>query len=70
MSEEDRLIIIIDNYKFDVTEYASKHPGGRAILEKYNKKDATKQFNEIKGYGESVVFDLLDKYCIGICETG
>ena len=48
MSEKDRLIFIIDNYKFDVTEYASKHPGGRAILEKYNKKDATKLFNEIK----------------------
>jgi cytochrome b involved in lipid metabolism len=58
-------IIIIDNYKFDVTEFASKHPGGSDILKKFNGKDATKAFNEIKGHGESVVLDLLDKFCIG-----
>ena len=61
----EKIIVIIDNYKFDVTEYLNEHPGGKKILKKFNGKDATKEFNEIKGHGESVVLDLLDKFCIG-----
>ncbi|RZD39684.1 MAG: hypothetical protein CXT73_07365 [Methanobacteriota archaeon] len=63
----EKLIIIIDNYKFDVTEFASKHPGGRNVLEKFKDKDATEAFNSIKGHSESVVLDLLEKFCIGKC---
>jgi cytochrome b involved in lipid metabolism len=62
---EGRLIIIIDNYKFDVTDYASKHPGGSNIFKKYNGKDVTKYFNEVKGHGETYVYNLLDEFCIG-----
>jgi len=61
----EKLIIIIEGYQFDVTEFASKHPGGQKVLEKFNGKDATKEFNEIKGHNESFVLDLLDKFCIG-----
>ena len=60
-----KIIIIIDGYKFDVTEFADKHPGGRKILEKFNGKDATKEFNEMKGHNETYVLNLLDKFCIG-----
>ena len=44
----NKIIIIIDNHKFDVTKYANDHPGGKKILQKYNKKDATTAFNEVK----------------------
>ena len=62
---EDKIIIIIDEYKFDVTKYAHKHPGGQKILKKYNGKDATKEFNQVKGHGDGYVIGLLEKYCIG-----
>ena len=61
----DKIIIYIDGYKFDVTEYAKDHPGGKKILTKYHKKDATTEFNRIKGHGDSYVLNILDKYCIG-----
>ena len=64
----EKLIIIIDDHKFDVTEFASEHPGGRKVLEKFKDKDATKAFNLIKGHNESVVLDLLEKFCIGKIE--
>ncbi len=59
------LIIIIEGYKFDITSYVDKHPGGASILKKFNGKDATKAFNAIKGHDESTVIDMLDKFCIG-----
>ena len=61
----EKIIIIIDDYQFDVTDMLYKHPGGSAILRKYNGKDATKVFNEVKGHNETFVLNLLDKCCIG-----
>ena len=61
----NRIIIKIDNYLFDVTEYANNHPGGYNILKKYNNKDVTEEFNSIKGHCDSYVYELLDKYCVG-----
>ena len=61
----NKIIIFIDNYKFDVTEYAQAHPGGKKILQKYNHKDATKAFNEVKGHGDGYALSLLDEFCIG-----
>ena len=57
--------IKIDDYLFDVTEYANNHPGGYNILKKLNNKDATEEFNSIKGQSDSYVYGLLDKFCIG-----
>lgn len=62
-----RLIIIIDNYKFDVTDYAKIHPGGIDIFKKYNGKDVTKYFNEVKGHCDAYVYNKLDELCIGKC---
>ena len=59
------IIIIIDDYLFDVTEYIHIHPGGKKILQKYNNKDATKVFNEVRGHCDGYVLGLLDKFCIG-----
>ena len=59
------LIIIIDDYYFDLTMYAYIHPGGINILKKFHLKDATEEFNKIKGHSDSYVISELDKYCIG-----
>ena len=48
----DKIIIKIDDYLFDVTEYANNHPGGYNILKKLNNKDATEEFNSIKGHSD------------------
>jgi len=64
----NKIIIYIDNYKFDVTEYAHKHPGGKKILQKYNNKDATEAFNIIKGHFDGYAIDLLEQFCIGPCD--
>ncbi len=61
MEKEKKIIITIDNHKFDVTEYAHNHPGGKKILEKYNNKDATKAFNDIRGHCDGYVLGLLEK---------
>ena len=61
----EKIVIFIDNYKFDITEYANKHPGGKKILEKYNNKDATNAFNNVKGHCDGYVLGLLDEFCIG-----
>jgi cytochrome b involved in lipid metabolism len=61
----DNIIIIIDDYYFDLTEYANIHPGGKRILQKYKMKDATDEFNSIKGHGDAFAIDELNKYCIG-----
>tara|TARA_Y100000590_G_C14835389_1_gene681833 strand:+ start:31 stop:243 length:213 start_codon:yes stop_codon:yes gene_type:complete len=60
-----KIIVIIDNYKFDVTKYANDHPGGYEILKKYNGKDATEEFNNVGGHCDTYVDELLDKFCIG-----
>jgi cytochrome b involved in lipid metabolism len=54
-----KIIITIDDYRFDITDYAKDHPGGYKILKKYNGKD------EVSGHCESTVVDLLDVFCIG-----
>lgn len=61
----DKIIIKIDDYLFDVTKYANNHPGGYSILKKLNNKDATEEFNSIKGHSDSYVYELLDNFCIG-----
>lgn len=59
------IIIIIDDHYFNVTDYALYHPGGKRILKKYHLKDATEEFNSIKGHGDAYAIEELNKYCIG-----
>lgn len=61
----ERVIIIIDDHKFDVTDFLKHHPGGPEIIRKYNGKDATEAFNEIKGHFDGYVDSKLDEMCIG-----
>ncbi len=65
MENTEKTIVIIDDHYFDVTEYIDSHPGGKKILKKFHLKDATYEFNSIKGHGDEYAISLLDKYCIG-----
>ena len=61
----DKLIIHIDGYMFDLTNFCESHPGGKKILIKYKDKDATQAFNEIKGHCDAYCLGLLDTFCVG-----
>ena len=65
----EHIILIIDDHYFDVTKYASSHPGGVRILKRYHLKDATDEFNSVKGHGDAYAIDELSKYCIGNINT-
>ena len=62
---QEKVIIIIDDHYFDVTNYLDSHPGGKKFLKKFHLKDASNEFNSIKGHGDEYALSLLDKYCIG-----
>ena len=36
---KNKIIITIEGYKFDITSYVDKHPGGASILKKFNGKE-------------------------------
>lgn len=73
MAEDDRpssekMMIAIDDYVYDVTNFAKLHPGGVAVLKQVAGQDATEQF-----YGLHTK-DVLDKYhdklCVGVMKDG
>lgn len=65
----NKTIIKIDDYLFDVTEYKTQHPGGKKLLEKFHNKDATMEFNKIRGHCDTYVYYILDKLCMGKCKN-
>ncbi|PKG99351.1 cytochrome b5 domain-containing protein [Paraglaciecola sp. MB-3u-78] len=58
-----RVVIIFNGYVCDVTEFLKLHPGGGEILLKYNRQDATKEFEKI-GHS-SDARELLKEYVVG-----
>ena len=65
---DEKIIVIIEGYKFDLTEYANSHPGGVKLLKKFHNKDATEEFNRIKGHSDGYALGLMEKYCLGPVE--
>ncbi len=45
---ENKCLIIIDDYVYDLTEFKDQHHGGAAIIELYKGMDATDTFSFIK----------------------
>ena len=60
------VIIIIDGKVYDVTEFVDIHPGGRQLLKKYHKKDATEAFKEV--FHSLEAMRLLESYKVGVME--
>lgn len=52
--EKKKIIVRIEDHWFDLTDYASQHPGGETILRKYHGKDATDAFNDVKGHSDAI----------------
>jgi cytochrome b involved in lipid metabolism len=57
----NKIYIKIDDVWFDVTNY-NDHPGGKQIFKKFHLKDATNEFNSMKGHSDSYVLDLLTQF--------
>ena len=58
-NSDSSLWIAIDGTVYDITNFASKHPGGKAILMSVGGRDATKKFNVLHEY--EVLRDALAK---------
>lgn len=57
----NRIIIIIHNNIYDVSEFINQHPGGDAIIKQYNGKDATIIFDNVihSNYAIVLMKDML-----------
>lgn len=60
---DNMIYIKIDKYWFNLTNYKD-HPGGLQILKKYHLKDATVEFNSIRGHCDTNVERLLTDFQI------
>lgn len=61
----DRVIVVLDQYVYDLTQFADSHPGGRAILDGCRGKDVTMNFDQVWAHDTDAVRTTLDRYCIG-----
>jgi cytochrome b involved in lipid metabolism len=60
--------LIINNKVYNVSDYASSHPGGARNILNYCGKEATEAFDTKGGRGDthsSSAYNLLNKYYIG-----
>jgi hypothetical protein len=61
----DRVIVVLDQYVYDLTQFADSHPGGRAILDGCRGKDVTMIFDQVGAHDTDAVRSTLDRYCLG-----
>jgi cytochrome b involved in lipid metabolism len=50
-NSDESLWIVVDGKVYDVTEFASEHPGGQKALQNHAGQDATQAFNSISKHG-------------------
>jgi hypothetical protein len=43
-------IVLIDNKWYNLTDFLPLHPGGSNIIKKFHMRDATIEFNKVKGH--------------------
>ena len=55
-------IVTYNNKKYNITEYIDKHPGGKKILQKYQRQDITTAFDKI-GHSKTAL-EIMKKYRI------
>jgi cytochrome b5 len=61
--QSDDCWIIIDDYIYDVTEFAEIHPGGKNMILMVAGKDATEYFHEL--HNEKILQGIGEEYVIG-----
>ncbi|MBL4869137.1 MAG: cytochrome b5 domain-containing protein [Pseudomonadales bacterium] len=47
------VVVIIEGGVYDTTEFLDLHPGGREVLLKHNRRDATKAFQRVSHSNEA-----------------
>jgi len=57
------MYIAVDEYVYDITNFADGHPGGLAVLKMHAGTDATEQFYAL--HNKSVLTKYHDKLCVG-----
>lgn len=62
-NKEKDMLIIVDEYVYDVSEFVNEHPGGAKILKRVAGKNATKQF--WKYHNEGVLKKYAPKLRVG-----
>ena len=61
-----RLCVVNDGKVYDITDFVSKHPGGREILEEHSGQDVTQAMKTHDSHEHtSTAYKMLDKYYIG-----
>jgi hypothetical protein len=56
----------IDGAVYDVTEFAHRHPGGRAIIVEHAGRDATKSYRTVEHHLDPEIEAMLGMYKIGM----
>ena len=69
MLVEEKSAVEKGDEKPDVKRNLKKHEknveGVKKVLKKFNKKDTTEVFNQLRGHHDGYVLGLVDEFCIG-----
>ena len=66
--EKQRFIIHFKNKKYDLTDFAHKHPGGLNTLHGLNNLDISSRFYKGPPHSDAAMY-LMKEYCIGACDN-
>ena len=67
--KQKKIIIILDNLVYDLTDFVDIHPGGPMVIQDSVDKDCDKLFYSIEAHNTEWVRNQLKKYCIGPVES-
>jgi len=66
---QKKIIIILDNLVYDLTDFVDIHPGGPMVIQDSLDEDSEKLFYSIEAHNTDWVRNQLKKYCIGPVES-
>jgi cytochrome b involved in lipid metabolism len=67
--KQKKIIIILDNLVYDLTDFVDIHPGGTMVIQDSVGQDSEKLFYSIEAHNTDWVRNQLKKYCIGPVES-
>ncbi|KAA0172669.1 hypothetical protein FNF27_05893 [Cafeteria roenbergensis] len=68
VASSERVLIIIANKVYDVTDYAEDHPGGEDVMLEHQGADATTEFQDV-GHSRAAQQELA-RYLVAKLEAG